>query len=164
MKKSILTLLAVFFIAGLASCTMRLTDFTLISSKNVDLSRLAEYQRGTSRVEGEDRVHLILTIPTKFQITIKEAMDKAIESIPGAVALIDGVVSFEQVNIPILNIIYANRAFIVEGTPLIDPKLASYQFPESNYMISNLDSDGKVSSVQYVSKEEYTSMRDKIYK
>ena len=47
-------------------------------------------------------------------------MDRAIESQPGAVALVDGVVSFKSWIIPF---IYGQQKYIVEGSPLIDPKL-----------------------------------------
>lgn len=160
MKKFILSLIIISMVFMFASCTTRLIDYTLISSKNIDLTRLSTFEKGKSRIEGEDRLYVILFIPTAQQVTVKEAMDAAIESVPGAVALVDGVVYFENWSMLLLG----STAFIIEGSPLIDPKLASYQQPESNYMISKLDSNGKVSSVQYVSKEEYESMRAKVFK
>jgi hypothetical protein len=51
---------------------------------------------------------------------MKEAIDQAIESKPGAVALVDGVVYQKIWYIPY---IYGQSGFTVEGTPLIDPAL-----------------------------------------
>jgi hypothetical protein len=73
------------------SCTQRILDFTLVSSKNIDMSRAASFVKGNTRVKGVDMVHIIIFIPTGT-INIKEAVDKAIESTPGCVALLDGVI------------------------------------------------------------------------
>ena len=73
------------------SCTQRILDFTLVSSKNIDMSKAASFVKGNTRVKGVDMVHIIIFIPTGA-INIKEAVDKAIESTPGCVALLDGVI------------------------------------------------------------------------
>lgn len=100
-------------------CTNRLLDFTVVSSKNVDLSKGADFKRGTTRVKGEDMRHIIVFIPTG-QPSAKTAMDKAIESVPGAVGLADGVITSKAWWIPY---IYGQTSFEVEGTPLIDPNI-----------------------------------------
>jgi len=100
-------------------CTYRFVDFTAISSKNVDLSRGADLIRGKNRVTGKDTAHIIVFIPTG-RPDAKEALDRAIESTPGGVALMDGVISTNFWYIPY---IYGQQSVIVEGTPLIDPKL-----------------------------------------
>lgn len=116
MKK--LTLLAAAAVL-LSGCTHRYMDFTTISSKNMDMSRGAEFERGTKRVIGEDKAHIIVFIPTG-QPNPKEALDRAIESTPGAVALQDGVITQKFWWIPY---IYGQTSVEVEGTPLIDPRL-----------------------------------------
>lgn len=100
-------------------CTYRFVDFTTISSKNIELSRGADLIRGKQRVTGVDTTHIISFIPTG-RPDAKEALDRAIESTPGAVALLDGVISTKFWYIPY---IYGQQSVIVEGTPLIDPKL-----------------------------------------
>lgn len=149
----------VSIIFGLAGCTTRLTDFTIISTKNVDLTRAADFERGKSRIEGVDKIYIIIFIPTG-QPNMKEAIDRAIESVPGAVALLDGVLSIKNWYIPY---IYGESSYVVEGTPLIDPKHASVDL-KSNYMISRLDNNGNVSSFRYVSKEEYHAVREIYFK
>lgn len=103
----------------LSSCSQRITDFTILSSKNVDLSKANKFKRGRDRVEGRDVKHIIVLIPTG-RSDIKQATDKAIESTPGAIALVDGVVSWHYWIVPW---IYGQQWYQVEGTPLIDTDL-----------------------------------------
>ena len=81
---------AVAMMASLLStgCTTRFVDFTTISSKNVDMSKGADFIRGKQRVTGEDKL--------------------------------DGVISTKWWYIPY---VYGEQTILVEGTPLIDPKL-----------------------------------------
>ncbi|WP_278386434.1 hypothetical protein [Stutzerimonas kunmingensis] len=116
MKKLVVLALAVGVLSG---CTQRYIDFTTISSKNMDMSRGADFERGEKRVMGEDKSHIIVFIPTG-QPNAKEALDRAIESTPGAVALLDGVITHKFWWIPY---IYGQTSIEVEGTPLIDPRL-----------------------------------------
>jgi hypothetical protein len=103
---------------ALTACSQRIVDFTMISSKNIDMTRAAEFQRGTGRAHGEDSRPIIIVIPTG-EPSAKEAMDRAIESAPGAVALMDGVITSHWFYIPY---IYGQFSVEVEGTPLYDPK------------------------------------------
>jgi hypothetical protein len=118
MKKTT-TLIASLLLFGLANCSQRLTDFTIISSKNFDLSRSSEFKRTRNRVVGEDIAHTIIIIPTGIP-NLKEALDRAIESTPGAVALVDGAVTWHFWLIPL---VYGRTWYEVEGTPLVDQKL-----------------------------------------
>lgn len=112
-------LFIVLLTATLASgCTHRLGDFTIISSKNVDLSHGAEFKRANARVKGEDMVFLILGIPTGMP-NMKTALDHAIEKNPYAVGLVDGVVTHKRFSF----ILFGEEGFEVEGTPLIDGHL-----------------------------------------
>lgn len=101
----------------LSGCSTRITDFTFISSKNIDLSHGADFKRAPTRVKGEDRKSIIILIPTG-EPNAKEAMDNAIESVPGAVGLVDGVITKSGWYIPY---VYGQIWYEVEGTPLIDP-------------------------------------------
>ena len=116
MKKMLFLGLLTILLSG---CTTRLTDFTIISTKNIDLTRGAEFTRSDKRVEGEDTKHIIIFIPTGVP-SPKEAADKAIESTPGAVALLDGVLEHEFFYFPY---IFGYSTYRIKGTPLIDPKL-----------------------------------------
>lgn len=116
MKKIISIALLALLATG---CSTRITDFTVISSKNIDLSRGAEFKRSPVRVKGEDRKSIIIFIPTG-EPNVKEAMDRAIEKTPGAIGLLDGVVTRHGWYIPY---IYGEAWYEVEGTALIDPNL-----------------------------------------
>lgn len=97
-------------------CVQRITDFTIISSKNVDLTSAATFKRDANRVEGTDSKPVIffpLGIPNA-----KEALDQAIQSVPGCIGLVDGVLENET-----FAFIFGYTKYRVKGTCLIDPKL-----------------------------------------
>jgi len=147
----------VFFSLCVSGCATRLADFTIISTKNIDLARGADFQRAKSRIEGIDSASIIIIIPTGTP-NVKEAIDKAIESVPGAVALLDGVITYKFWYIPY---IFGNASYVVEGTPLIDPALVTARL-ESPYIVSRLDKRGNVLETKYVSKAEFQTIKRKI--
>lgn len=115
MKKIALLCSFVIVMSSLTGCAQRLTDFTIISSKNIDLSRGAEFTRG-ERVVGEDTVAIIifpLGVPNA-----KEAMDDAIEKVPGCVGLLDGVLESE-----FFSFVFGYAKYRVKGTCLMDSKI-----------------------------------------
>jgi len=143
-----------------SSCSHRVLDFTLISSKNVDFSNATTFVRGKNRVEGIDMVHLIIIIPTGT-VNIKEALDRAIESTPGCVALLDGVIYTKFLYIPY---IYGQQSASVEGTPLIDPGLAFNSTEMSTFGKIELNKKGEIKNVESISNTEYYALKDKIVK
>lgn len=155
--KKVTALMIIFSFLVLIGCATRLADFTIISTKNIDLSRGADFKRGSSRVQGEDKISIIIFIPTGTP-NIKQAIDNAIQSVPGAVALLDGVITYKFWWIPY---IFGETTYIVEGTPLIDPKLLSSKLP-SNYIISRLDKKGNVKETKYIDKAEYDLIKKKV--
>lgn len=152
----ILSMTAILF----SSCSHRVLDFTLISSKNVDLSKAASFLRGKNRVEGKDKVHWIIIIPTGT-VNIKEAIDRAIESTPGCVALLDGVIYTKFWWIPY---IYGQQSATIEGTPLIDPSLAYNPTEIPTYGKIELNKKGEIKSVENILSTEYYALKDKIVK
>lgn len=151
-----ITCIAVLLI-GLTGCTTRLTDFTIISTKNVDLSVISKAKRGSTRVSGKDLVHIIIFIPTGVP-NMKEAIDKAIESVPGAVALVDGVLYQKFFYIPY---IYGQSSYVVEGTPLINTAQASTAFP-SKYMVATYNAQQKRFISEAISAERYGALKSKL--
>lgn len=141
------------------SCSHRLTDFTIISTKNIELSKAGSFQRGSARNEGVDRVHIILSIPLGSP-NLKEAIDRAIEATPGAVALVDGVVYTKWW----WAILYGQTKVIVEGTPLIDPAIASTDQKIPAYSMAKLDKKGNVSEYVEISSDEYNELKSNIVK
>lgn len=153
-KLAMLMSAALILISG---CTRRLVDFTIISSKNVEWTKAATFKRANARVRGEDMVHWIIVIPTGVP-NAKEAMDRAIQSAPGAVALLDGVIYMRFWWIPY---VYGQQSYIVEGTPLIDPSLAS-AWDYGQYVVTYLDGDGRVKQTVGVTKEAYQEIKSKM--
>ena len=143
-----------------SSCSHRVLDFTLISSKNVDLSKGATFVKGKNRVEGKDMIHWIIIIPTGT-VNIKEALDRAIESTPGCVALLDGVIYTKSWWIPY---IYGQHSATVEGTPLIDPSYAVNSTEIPTFGIIELNKKGEVKNVEGISSAKYYALKEKIVK
>jgi hypothetical protein len=137
-------------------CTtkVRQTDFTVISTKNVELSKMGDFERDTKRTTGEERLTIFI-IPSGDYPTIKGAIDNTIEKVPGAVALVDGVVYSETFSAPF----YSEFAYVVEGTALIDPKLLA-SLP-SNYLISKFDETSKSYKLSYVNETEFNTLKEK---
>lgn len=110
----------------MSGCAFRLIDFTVISSKNIDLSRMDQLERVPERVVGEDAIYYITIIPTGIYPNPEEALDRAIESVPGGVALVDGVLTRKYYYIPL---IYGKDWYEVEGSVLVDPTLLRPERP-----------------------------------
>jgi len=144
----------------LSGCTSRLVDFTIISTRNIDFSKAATFQRGKSRVDGVDMAHWIIIIPTK-SVNIKEAIDQAIQTTPGCVALLDGVLYYKFWLIPY---IYGQQAYIIEGTPLIDQSLANNQNENPTYKKYTFDINGKIKTMEDLTYMNYSVMKSKIIK
>ena len=88
---------------------------------------------------------------------MKTAIDKAIESVPGGIALLDAVLSMKA-----WWFIFGQSGYVVEGTPLIDPALKlSVKLP-SNYIFSKLDKTGNVVETKYLSKAEFEATKKKL--
>jgi len=156
MKKMACLGLALAAIA-LTGCKTRITDFTVLSTKNVDLSNMASFTQGTQRVTGEDLYWMILVFPTGIP-NLKEAIDRAIEQMPGCVALVDGVIY----NYGAFYVLAGQMGFIVEGTPLIDPKLSKLRAgvePKSNCMVVYQDPVTSASKSIYLSTQSMSEFR-----
>lgn len=111
---------ATLAMAFLSSCTHRLVDFTVISSKNVPITEESiQFAKAQERVIGKDTKWQILFIPGIPDM--KEAIDRAIEKYPGAVALTDGVIYSSGWTIGLLG----QNSYKVEGTPLYPTKTSA---------------------------------------
>lgn len=126
MKIPVIIAMGLLLVTSLGSCTHRLTDFTVISTKNIPIGEgvHTDFQKGTKRVKGTDVAHSVLFLPLGFP-NMKEAIDKAIEQIPGAIGLVDGVVKSSGWTC----LVYGQSKYIVEGTPLFP---TDYNYEEAN--------------------------------
>ncbi len=161
MKRRITSAIMVVLVSTLlVSCTNRILDFTVVSSKNLDLTKGASFVKGKSRVTGEDLAHWIIVIPTS-EVNIKEALDRAIESTPGCVALLDGVIYEKFWYFPY---VYGQQVVIVEGTPLIDPSLTILEKAYPTYGMIELSNDGELAQMKEITKEQFTKEKHKLFK
>ena len=89
---------AVFAIAGCSSTSVEdLGRFTIISSKNVDISRLGEMAKSSEKVATKSfnaRGIFIKDNTLSEGYVLENALDSALEQIPGAVALVDAKVQY----------------------------------------------------------------------
>ena len=110
----------------LSGCAMRLTDFTVISTKNVRVPSSGVAQRQ----QGKDCSFWILFIPVtgRFTPNMKQAIDEAIEAAgPEYDALIDGVVDYRWMFTYVVNMF----CYEIKGTP-INTKASVSQLNESS--------------------------------
>jgi hypothetical protein len=100
----------------LAGCTTNLGDFTVLSSKNVNLANFSNSKAEVSgeKVQGEDCVHIICLFPTG-ELNLKTAVDRALES-KNAFMLTNARVSYVYWYVPL---IYGQMKFVVEGNPTL---------------------------------------------
>lgn len=115
MKRTVFQIFGLMLLLTLNGCSYRLTDFTVISTKNIPLGETGDvsFKSANQRVSGEDKAHMILYIPIGSP-NMKEAIDRAIEKYPGAVGLVDGVIKQKTW----WAILYGQNSYIVEGTPI----------------------------------------------
>lgn len=129
MKTYLLQGILLFSIIIISSCSRRIVDFTVISSKNVPITNQGgNFQKATKRVKGVDSKWSVLFIPGIPDM--KEAIDDAIEQYPGAVALTDGVIYNKGWSC----FLFGQNKYIVEGTPLfIDSGNNNLEYRHSSY-------------------------------
>jgi hypothetical protein len=143
---------------ALCGCTTRFVDYTLLSTKNVDLSKASTFKRSPNRVTGEDdRYWILICIPLGSAPNLKTAVDRAIESVPGAIGLVDGIVSRRGW----WAILIGEGAIVVEGTPLIDPSLPGASASlQSKHLVSFLNPKSQKQEVKPVDKATYQKIKE----
>ena len=115
MKKLIAVAISLMLVTG---CVHRIGDFTVASSKNMDIKRTTYRVDESERLTAQDTSHIILFIPTG-QPNMEEAMDNAIEQRAGAVGLSNVTVKSGFWWIPY---IYGQSWFEIEGNPVYEAK------------------------------------------
>lgn len=151
MKKSFLIIISLL----LLGCTTREANFTIISTKSYDWTKSHTLKKAGNKVIGEDIAHLIIFIPTGIS-TINEAVDNALDSVPGAVALVDVVVYSKFMWIPF---IYGQEGYIVMGTPLIDSSFVFDNEENNVYRISYFDSKNNMITKE-VTEDEFLDIKE----
>ncbi|MEQ9261754.1 MAG: hypothetical protein RLP14_01200 [Owenweeksia sp.] len=155
MKKILLLSIMSFILTG---CSQNLFNFTLVSTKSVQLEKLSSLKRSSEKVVGIDKTSLIIMMPTR-KTTIDQAITNTIDAVPGCVALMDGVVYSKFWWIPYL---YGEQKFVIEATPLIDPSLTQTSVNLPKYGKVFINKEGNVDSIESVSEAKYLAEKKKI--
>lgn len=155
MRKLIILCIAAIALAG---CSQSLFNFTIVSTKNIELGKLSSLEKSTKRTTGEDKASIIVVVPTR-SIKIDQAISNTIDGIPGCVALMDGVVYSKFWWIPY---IYGEQKFVIEATPLVDPSFSQTPKAAPGYGKVLLDKEGKFKSIEPISEAEYLAEKNKI--
>ncbi|MGP1458069.1 MAG: hypothetical protein ACTTKL_02005 [Treponema sp.] len=146
--------IAMVTIAGCSSTKMEeLGRFSIISSKNIDLSRLGELKRSQEKVATKKfnaRGIFIRDVTLSENYQLENALDSALEKIPGAVALVDAKIEYFMYS----GIGRQKWGYKFEGTALIDPDMAPADTARLEdgtiYFLSTEDN-----KVAFISEEEY---------
>ena len=103
--------------SALVGCTHTVTEFSILSTKKVEPGMLATYGRTANPEQAEDTIHIVFVIPVELRgHDMNVAINKAIESVPGGVALVDGKIEESKFQIPF---IYGVWGYHVEGKVLL---------------------------------------------
>ena len=155
MKHLKLIIAAVLIAFSFTSCITRLGTFSVISTKNIDWSRANNYTRSTiNKKKGKDLAHIIIFIPTQFNPTIEDAVDQAIEKVPGGVALVDAVVRYRE-----WWFLYGQVGYSIEGTVLVDPSLVdieNHSCDETTYYVARIKGGQMI--IEVVDSDTYKSL------
>jgi len=115
-KRLTYLLIAVLALLMLSSCSIRVADLTMVSTKNIDLSNTQLDARKGQTQTGEDcRFNLLGLIPFGLP-NMEEAVDKALEKGKGNV-MVDEVTEYKNIWV-VLGVI---SCINVEGTVLNAP-------------------------------------------
>ena len=101
-----------FIVVVCSGCaSQRIGDFTILSTKNIDLSDLDEYRRVGSRQDAQDTKNM-LQLYVGSVPSMEEAVDKAIEQVRGCRALVD-------VSVKVVTKAFSS-GYEIEGECLVD--------------------------------------------
>jgi hypothetical protein len=132
-----------------SGCVTRMGHFTIISTRGVDWDRAAGFVRQEQRIHGEDLCRIIIVAPSKSMVYIDAAVDDALGQIPGAIALVDVVISYKNFYLPF---IYGEMGFMIEGRALIDPAVRDRM--TAGYLLFSGGEDG-VFEKRAIARAEY---------
>lgn len=151
-NRIILFLLVAFVISVFVGCSQRVGDFTLISTKNVEIG--GKYKKIEGRFEGDDSKPSILGIPLG-QPNLKTAVDNCIESGNGDL-LTNAVLDFSFWSV----IIYGQSKYTVSGDVWVKASMSDLLNGNQNlyvlrpgpkgYQLVSLSDPSKVVKVEYL--------------
>ncbi len=152
--------MAVAFTGCMSIQTEDLGRFTIISSKNVDLTKLGEMKKSSEKTKTKAMNAKGLFVRDKKLSEgyfLENALDSALEQIPGAVALVDAKVS----NVHKKGLGRELWGYVFEGTALIDPSLVSEAeiTNEDLFFVSN----GSAEGITFLTEAEFDDFCSEFY-
>lgn len=118
MKSMKLLLTGILATVVVSGCATRVADFTIASTKNMNVKDSLHRVDVSERVVARDVAHTILIFPIGVP-NMKEALDNTIENRPGAVGLSDVTIKRGSFHIPF---VYGQDYYEVEGNPIYEVK------------------------------------------
>lgn len=104
-------------LVAMGGCAERIATFSLVSTRNVDLSRVDTFVAVDRETEGEDVVPHVLLLRNR-RANVQDAVDAAIRQWRGGVAMQNVTVEREVWSV----FFYGEEIVRVRGTVLIDPR------------------------------------------
>ncbi len=70
---------ALFLILAVSGCSIKFGDFSLLSTKQVEINGTKKYRKGNKKVVGKDIAHIIILFPTKLPLSYSDAVSNALD-------------------------------------------------------------------------------------
>ncbi len=138
---------------SLMSCTSvkrtPLGRFTIVSTKMVDLSRVATFKKSKSQdfdVDSYKKKSVFLNISD--DLTLEDAISKAIDHVPGGVALVDAVIKETKTVKKGFFTKKRYNGYYITGSVLIDPKVVAVDENDNKVYVGVVTKD--MVKVEYI--------------
>ena len=131
----------------MAGCTKRLGDFTLVSTKNVEIG--AQYVKVERNVHGENMKPIIIAFPLGYP-DIESAIDDALRTVEDGVLMTDVVLTYRWWYIPY---IYGQYIYEVDGDVWKKKNVDIGEIlNESEKFYEAIEKNGEIVLVEHVTK------------
>ncbi|MCM1322502.1 MAG: hypothetical protein NC041_10515 [Bacteroides sp.] len=145
---------AILSLTMLVSCSTtseELGRFTIVSAKNLDFSRISSMKRFSEKTATTElnKKGVFISSKVSDSYVLENALDSALENIPGAVALVDAKLRY----ITKKRFFSKKYGYVFEGTALVDQNLvdpnlaAGEEVKDCYYFVFDSDADIALQSV-----------------
>lgn len=151
-------------LTGCKTIDNTIARFSVISSKNVDISNLGNFKRSATKIETKklSKITLFTEEDLRGNYQLENALDSALENIPGATVMVDAKLHYIIKKRPCST----RYGYVFEGTALIDPTLAAAAKEETS--LNTLNGEDELFFIEedgvqkQVSKDEYNNLIAKL--
>lgn len=155
--------LAASFLAGCKTVEHTVARFSVVSTKNVDISNLGNFKRSHDKITFDlknkqdkkaiNKITLFSDKKLDDNYVVENALDYALEKIPGATVLVDAKLKYIVRKRPFSKM----YGYVFEGTALIDPSVAG-ETAEADFDDEELFFVEEDGVERKVSEEEYYAL------